>query len=83
MSGEEASKTDGLQPSPATPHVKLEIKPAYCIVDWTAVADQFPKGLAWLGEQLRPAGSALAAAATWTSTTSPATSTAAASSASR
>lgn len=31
---------------------KLEIKPAYCVVDWHAVADQFPKGLAWLSQQL-------------------------------
>ena len=30
----------------------LEIAPGYCIVDWHAVADQFPKGLAWLKEQL-------------------------------
>jgi hypothetical protein len=26
--GEESSKTDSRQPPPATPHVKLEIKPA-------------------------------------------------------
>ena len=31
----------------------LEIAPGYCIVDWHAVADQFPKGLAWLKEQGR------------------------------
>jgi len=32
---------------------KLEIDPGYCIVDWTAVSNQFPKGLEWLSTQLK------------------------------
>ena len=31
---------------------KLEVAPACCVVDWHAVLVQFPKGLAWLTEQL-------------------------------
>lgn len=31
---------------------KLEIAPGCCIVDWQAVPDQFPRGLAWLSKQL-------------------------------
>ena len=31
---------------------RLEVAPACCVVDWHAVLDQFPKGLAWLTEQL-------------------------------
>ena len=31
----------------------LEIAPGYCIVNWTAVPDQFPRGLSWLSMQLR------------------------------
>ena len=31
---------------------KLEIAPGYCVREWVAVADQFPRGLAWLSEEL-------------------------------
>jgi hypothetical protein len=34
------------------PRYKLEIKPACCVVDWTAVSDQFPQGLEWLSNKL-------------------------------
>ena len=36
--GEEASKTDGRQPPPATPHIKLEIKPGTDAQTRTAAA---------------------------------------------